>query len=257
MKRFIAVMVALFAVAMFCVGIVSAQDATFEAQSKGSITLTKGALDAVRSAVRDEIAKGVNVNVKPTGLGNINRGIADLQEMVDALQGDVADAQSNLNRGHEDMTATLNRIEQKLDNQKSYFPWWGWALLILALLLALYNRGRDGRDGQPGRDGRNGEDAEIDEFAVRRMVRQVIAEERDAEDPLAVPEDALVTITVGSVGAGGSVSIGDVSVTTNGDDDGSDAVSVTVAKGGRGSAISVGKIEVKTAPIPTDPPSAS
>jgi len=79
------------------------------------------------------------------------------------------------------------------------------------------------------------------------------------EDPLSAddPADALINIAVAPVGDGGTVTIGDVNITTKGGEGlPANAVNVTVAKGGSGSSITIGEIVVKTQKS-SDTPSAA
>ncbi len=232
----------LFAITLFaltfCTGLALAENVKFTSRStsEGTVELQPGLTDAIRGAVADELSKGVTVKVKPEGLGGVNQGIADLQEMVDALQDAVADAHDAATRNDATTMETLSRIEQKLDSRKSDFPWWGWLLVILALLLALY-RSHDGRDG---RDGRDGKDAEIDEYDVRRVVHKVLAEQGLPE----TPNQALVFIRVGDAGDGSTVNVGNIAITTREGDDNvpTNAIDIKVVNTGD---VTMGQITVK------------
>lgn len=145
MKRFTGFMVMLFSITLFCAGIALAQDATFTAQSEGSITLSKGALDAVRGAVRDEIAKGVNVSVRPSGLNGVRDGVADLQDRMGFMEDAQRDLVSAFNR-HDERTANPARRDEPVH----HFWWVMLGVLIGYILGMLMFHGRSGETSHGG-----------------------------------------------------------------------------------------------------------
>lgn len=142
MKRFGRLIVTLF-IALLFVSVANlaarAQDATFTA--KGDITLSPNALTAVRSAVRDEIAKGVNVNVRPSGVTKLQSSVDDVAGRMNRIE----DNQHQLTLVVKDLNDSSRQaiagLERKLDNR--YNPWW-LVLAGLLLILLAYLAGRRG-----------------------------------------------------------------------------------------------------------------